>query len=339
MSEAISKAIEQVLAGHDLSSESMHAAVSQIMEGTAGEVAIAVFLTSLRMKGEAESELVGAAQAMRERSTKISTTRTGLLDTCGTGGDALHTFNISTAAALVAAACGVPVAKHGNRSATSKSGSADVLEALGVRLDLPPERVARCVDEVGIGFCFAPLLHGAMKYVAPVRKQLGFRTIFNFLGPLTNPAGAEFQLVGAGRSEIAGKLAKALAKLGTTRAIVVCGAGELDEVSLWGETEAFDVSSGSVSRMVWSSETFDLPRCRVEELQVASPQESAQVIRQVLARQNGPARDMVLANTAAALFTARKAASLREGVAQASAAIDSGRAAELVKRLADWTNA
>jgi anthranilate phosphoribosyltransferase len=338
MPDALSQAIERILSAQDLSPDAMYAAVSQIMEGAAGEVSIAAFLTALRMKGETENELVGAARAMRERSTKIPTTRSGLLDTCGTGGDSLHTFNISTAAALAAAACGVPVAKHGNRSATSKSGSADVLEALGVRLDLSPEQVARCVDDVGIGFCFAPLLHAAMKHVAPVRKQLGFRTIFNFLGPLTNPAGAEYQLIGASRPDTAEKLARALAKLGTTRAFVVCGAGELDEVSLWGKTSAFEVAGGNVSRAEWSAKSFGLPECRVGDLQVSSPQESAQIIQKVFAGERGPARDMVLANTSAALLTARKTADLLSGVAQASAVIDSGRAAELVGRLAEWTN-
>ena len=338
MPDPLTQALERLLHKQDLSAETMHAAVSHIMEGAAGEVAIAAFLTALRMKGESEDELLGAARAMRERATRIPTARTGLLDTCGTGGDELGTFNISTAAALVAAACGVPVAKHGNRSATSTSGSADVLEALGVRIDLTPERVARCIAEVGIGFCFAPLLHGAMKHVAPVRKQLGFRTIFNYLGPLTNPAGAEFQLVGASRDETAQKLARALSKLGTTRALVVCGAGELDEVSLWGQTLVCEVADGRISQMIWTPETFGLPQCRVENLRVQSPGESAQVITGVLSGDRGPARDMILANTAAALLTARKAADPREGVAHAAEAIDTGRAAELTRRLAEWTN-
>ncbi len=338
MSDPVFQAIEQLLANRNLPAEVMHAAISEIMEGAASDVAIAALLTALRMKGEVESELIGAARAMRERAAKIPTARTGLLDTCGTGGDSLHTFNISTAAALVAAACGVPVAKHGNRGATSKSGSADVLEALGVRLDLTPERVAKCIEEVGIGFCFAPLLHAAMKYVAPVRKQLGFRTIFNNLGPLTNPAGAEFQLVGASSDATAAKLAAALAELGTKHAVVVCGAGELDEVSLWGETAAFEVKDGNVSRIGWSAEVFGLPECRVEQLQVASPAESALVIQNVLAGQKGPARDMVLANSSAALLAAQKADDPRSGVQLAAETIDSGKAGELLRLLVKWTN-
>ncbi|MGE3316196.1 MAG: anthranilate phosphoribosyltransferase [Planctomycetaceae bacterium] len=338
MSNSILEATRIVLDGADLSADQMYAAVSQIMDGEAGEIAIASFLTALRVKGEATSELVGAARVMRERATKITTRKTGLLDTCGTGGDVLHTFNISTAAALVAAACGVPVAKHGNRSATSTSGSADVLEALGVRIDLPPERVAECIDEVGIGFCFAQLLHGAMKYAAPVRKQLGFRTIFNNLGPLTNPASAEFQLIGASRVSTADKLARALAELGVGRALVVCGAGELDEVSLWGETAVFEVSSDGVSLCGWSHETFELPSCQVEDLQVDSVAQSANIIRRILEGEKGPARNVVLANTAAALFAARHVVSPVEGVAAATAAIDTGKAAELVAQLVQWTN-
>lgn len=338
MTNSILDATRIVLDGADLTSDQMYSAVSQIMDGNATEVSIAAFLTALRCKGEATAELVGAARVMRERATKITAKKTGLLDTCGTGGDVLHTFNISTAAALVAAACGVPVGKHGNRSATSTSGSADVLEALGVRIDLPPERVAACIDEVGIGFCFAQLLHGAMKYAAPVRKQLGFRTIFNNLGPLTNPASAEFQLVGASRTSTADKLARALSELGVGRALVVCGAGELDEVSLWGETAVFEVSADGVNLSGWSHETFELPSCRVEDLQVESVAESAKIIRGILAGEKGPARDVVLANTAAALFAARHVVSPVEGVAEAATAIDTSKAEQLVARLVEWTN-
>lgn len=339
MTDAILNATRRVLGGNDLSADEMYAAVSQIMEGGAGEVAIAALLTALRMKGEVTSELVGAARAMRERATRIPGKRAECLDTCGTGGDECRTFNISTAAALVAAACGVSVAKHGNRSVSSTSGSADVLEALGVRLDLSPERVAQCIDEVGIGFCFAPLLHGAMKYAAPVRKQLGFRTVFNLLGPLTNPAGAKYQLVGANRVETAAKLAGALAELGASRAIVVCGAGELDEVSLWGETSVFEVVDGQVARSSWTAKSFGLSPCRVEDLRVDSSQQSAQIIRDVLAGAAGPPRDMVLANTSAALIAARKVSTPEEGVAAAAGAIDSGGARGLAERLARWTNA
>src|SRR5215471_5015460 len=210
---AMQNVLERVVVGGDLDSAEAYAAFSAIMDGQSSEVETAALLTALRVKGESIGEIVGAARAMHERATPLQTRKRGLLDTCGTGGDQLHTFNISTAAAFVVAACGVPVPKHGNRGVSSCSGSADVLEQLGVNINLAPDQVARCVDEVNIGFCFAPLFHAAMKHAAPVRKQLRFRTIFNLLGPLTNPARAEFQLVGTGRKEAAHRLARALAEL------------------------------------------------------------------------------------------------------------------------------
>ncbi|OYW23119.1 MAG: anthranilate phosphoribosyltransferase, partial [Planctomycetales bacterium 12-60-4] len=281
MMDALRSAIGSLLDDHPLDAAAMEFAVGSIMDGGCDPLLISAFLTALRCRGESVEQLVGAARAMRKRSLKIPCRQVGLLDTCGTGGDALHTFNISTATAFVAAATGVPVAKHGNRSASSKSGSADVLEALGVRLDLTPEQVAECVDEVGIGFCFAQRIHAAMKHAAPVRQALGFRTLFNLLGPLTNPAQAEFQLLGVGRIPLAELMAGALAQLGANHAIVVCGNGELDEVSLWGPTTVFDVRKGSVKRHEWTAETFGLPECRVADLTVESPTESAAVIRAV----------------------------------------------------------
>ncbi|HUG93222.1 MAG TPA: anthranilate phosphoribosyltransferase, partial [Planctomycetaceae bacterium] len=279
----------------------------------------------------------GAARAMHARAVRIRTARSGLLDTCGTGGSRLDVFNISTAAALVAAAAGVPVAKHGNRAATSTSGSADVLEALGVNIELPPERVAACIDELGIGFCYARLCHQAMKHVAPVRSQLPFRTIFNLLGPLTNPAGAEYQLLGTSRPESAERLAGALARLGRTRALVVCGAGQLDEVSLWGETAVYEVDAGTIRDHRWTAATFGLPECRANELQVRTAAESAEIIRHVLAGQPGPHRNMVLANAAAALLAAGLADEPLAAVTRAAEAIDSGATDELCRRLAEWT--
>src|SRR5258708_18635121 len=239
---AIEHALNRLVSGHDLDTGEAHAAFSAIMDGLSSEVETAALLTALRVKGEAVGEIVGAARAMHERATPIHTKHQGLLDTCGTGGDELHTFNISTAAAFVVAACGVPVPKHGNRGVSSTSGSADCLEQLGVNINLTPEKGTRCIDELMIGFCFAPLFHAAMKHAAPVRKQLRFRPIFNLLGPLTNPASAEFQLVGTGRKEMAHRLARALAELGRNHAYVVCGADQLDEVSLWGTTTAFEVA-------------------------------------------------------------------------------------------------
>ncbi|HID21843.1 MAG TPA: anthranilate phosphoribosyltransferase, partial [Planctomycetaceae bacterium] len=261
----------------------------------------------------------------------------GLLDTCGTGGDRTHTFNISTVTAVVVAAAGVPVAKHGNRSVSSASGSADVLEALGVNIQLSPEEVAQCLDEVGLGFCFAPLLHAAMKHAAPVRKKLGFRTIFNLLGPLTNPAGADYQLLGANRDQAATKIAHALSQLGCRRALVVCCDDGLDEVGLWGRTTVFTVTPGEVRECVWTASSFGLPECRLEDLQVSSCRESAEVIQAVLRGEAGPARDIVLANAAAALIAAERETELTRAVQVAADAIDSGRARERLQRLVDFT--
>lgn len=328
---ALRSAIRALVDEGDLTTATVEAAVGQIIDGEGSPVEAAAFLTALRCRGETADQLVGAARAMRARSLKIPCQRRPLLDTCGTGGDALHTFNISTATAFVAAAAGVPVAKHGNRSASSKSGSADVLEALGVRLDLSAEQVAQCVDEVGIGFCFAPRVHSAMKHVAPVRQALGFRTLFNLLGPLTNPAGAEFQVLGVGRVALAELMATALARLGVRRAFVVCGNNELDEVSLWGETAVFDVRGSEWTRSGWTPETLGLPACQVTDLRVESPQESAEIIRTVFAGKAGPARDMVLANATAALMAAEVANSPSQGVALARQALDSGAVQRLLE--------
>lgn len=338
MNDALKPALHELLEDRRLSSEIMKSAVGTIMDGQCSEAEIASFLTALRCRGESVGELVGAARAMRERATPIPCQTGGLLDTCGTGGDLLHTFNISTAAALVAASAGQPVAKHGNRSATSTTGSADVLEAMGVNLQLPADKVGRCIDEVGIGFCFAPLLHGAMKHVAPVRKQLGFRTIFNLLGPLTNPAGATYQVVGTTRTKVAELLAEALHQLGSKRALVVCGNDELDEVSLWGETAVFEVSVNGVKFQSWNASTFGLPECRVESLRVTSASQSADVIRRVFGGERGPACDIVVANAAAALFAANRADSIQAAVPIAHAAIKSGATASLCERLKNWTH-
>jgi len=276
---------------------------------------------------------------MRERVQRIPLQATDgsdwhLLDTCGTGGDELQTFNISTATAFVAVAAGIKVAKHGNRGVSSKSGSADVLEHLGVNVNLSAGAVAQCVQEVGIGFCFAPLLHGAMKHAAPVRKQLKFRTIFNLLGPLTNPAGAQFQLIGASRVAVAEKLAHALARLGTRHALVVCGADQLDEVSLWGETTVFEVRQQQVERHLWTSALLQLSECDVQTLRVESPAESAALIRRVLAGEQGAARDIVLANATAALLAADAAPDLSAARKLAEETLESGRAAEVLRQLA-----
>jgi anthranilate phosphoribosyltransferase len=338
MSQALTAALHQTIAGEPLSADQMQAAIGEVMDGQAEDVPLAALLTALRVRGETVEVLVGAARAMSERAARVPVRRAGLLDTCGTGGSGLHTFNVSTTAALVVAACGVPVAKHGNRAASSRSGSADVLEALGVNIELPPAAVAECIDAIGIGFCYARVAHGAMKHAAPVRGALGFRTVFNYLGPLTNPAGAEYQLLGACRPEAAELLAGALLQLGRQRALVVCGNGEFDEVALWGRTTVHEVDGQGIRRHEWTAGTFGLPECRVDDLCVDSPQQSAAIVRAVLSGEDGPARNMVLANAAAALLTVGAVSTPTDGVARAAAAIDSGAASELLGRLVEWSN-
>lgn len=333
MHSALEPVLNSIFEEQPVTRSVIETAFGAIMDGQCSEVEVASLLTALRAAGETVDQIAGVASVMRQRATRIPTTRTGLLDTCGTGGDKLHTFNISTATAFVVAAAGVPVAKHGNRGVSSSSGSADVLEALGVNVQLTPEQVGRCIERVGIGFCFAQLLHSAMKHVGPVRKQLGFRTIFNLLGPLTNPAGAEFQLLGANRRHFAAMLAAALHQLGIRRAFVVCGNNELDEVSLWGETAVFDVSSTGVAESVWTASTFGLSECRVDDLRVNGSAESANRIRRLLTGERGPARDIVVANAAAALVVSGHASSPLEGAALAAQAIDSGRAQQKLEHL------
>lgn len=337
MHPTLKQAVDRLLQHQDLSDQETFQCIGAIMDGHCDPVEIASFLTAMAAKGSVASELVGAARAMRARAIPIRTSRTPLLDTCGTGGDRLHTFNISTATAILSAACGVAVAKHGNRSVSSSSGSADVLEALGVNISISPDLAGRCLDEVGIAFCFAPLIHGAMKHAAPVRKQLGFPTIFNLLGPLTNPAGAEYQLLGASSIARAELLASALAELGGRRAFVVCGNDQLDEVSLWGTTTAFEVSHGRFVRHEWTADSFGLPECHVSELQVHSAQESAAAIHSVFAGNPTAAASIVLANTAAALLVCEKVPDLPSGVTLARAAIKSGEAQATLDRLSRWT--
>lgn len=330
-------AVEQVIHGQDLSANEMRDCVGAIMDGECDAVEIGSLLTAISCKGPAAIELVGAAQAMRDRAARIAAKRRPLLDTCGTGGDQLHTFNISTATAIVAAACGIGVAKHGNRSVSSSSGSADVLEALGVNIQLTPDQAADCLDDVGITFCFAQLVHGAMKHAAPVRKALGFPTIFNLLGPLTNPAGAEYQLLGASSVKRAKLIASALSVLGCRKALVVCGNNELDEVCLWGPTTVFEVKSGQVQRTLWTPTDFGLPECNVRSLQVRSADQSAQFVRTALSGETSPATDIVTANAAAALLAAEKCDSLPEAVSQVQSVLSDGTATDQLQRLIDWT--
>jgi anthranilate phosphoribosyltransferase len=284
-------------------------------------------------EAETAAELAAAATVLREHMVLLETSRDDVLDTCGTGGDGSSTFNISTAAALVAAGAGVPVVKHGNRAMSSRSGSADVLASLGVCVEGDAACARRCLDGAGMGFCFAPHFHPALKHVAPVRRRLGVRTLFNLLGPLANPARAAYQLLGVGRPELLDPLAGALALLGVRRALLVCGHDGLDEVSLSTPTQVREVRGHEVSAWEWTPEDFGLARCAVEELRANGPQESAAVIRAVLAGEDGPARRVVLANAAAALLAADRVTTPREGVARAAAALDDGRARTVLERL------
>jgi anthranilate phosphoribosyltransferase len=330
----IEATLGRLAGGEDLSMEEMSAAIDAVVDGSCTPGQIGIFLTALRAKGETAPEVAGAALALRRRMTPIRTSQTGVLDTCGTGGDGSGTFNISTAAAIVVAAAGVPVAKHGNRAITSRTGSADVLSALGVNVSANVSQVERCLDELGICFCFAPMMHPSMKQVAEVRKQLGFPTIFNLLGPLANPAGAIFQVVGVGRAQLRPLMAEALHLLGTRRAIVVHGEDGLDEVTLAGPTRVTEVTPEGLRNFSWTPSDFGTSPTTLEAIQVSGPEDSARVIRGVLADKPGPARDIVVLNAAAALWLADKAVSPATAAVLASETIHSGAALALLEQLA-----
>lgn len=327
--------LHRAAAGHSLTAAEAEQAMGLILEGSASTAQIAAFLIALRMKRESGGEILGFTRAMRGRCTRVEHTlgRATVLDTCGTGGDGLGTFNISTVAALVAAAAGVKVAKHGNRSLTSHCGSADILEALGVRITLSPEQVGRCLAETGFAFLYAPLLHPAMKHAQPARAELKLRTAFNLVGPLTNPAGAGSQLVGAPGEGDAELMAQALSELETSRAFVVHGADGLDEITTTAATIVFAVKPGEVVRLMVTPEDFGVPRANIRDLQASDIGDNVRIARSVLAGESGPHRDIVLVNASAALVATGRAASWKDGVAQAEVAIDSGAARKLLDRL------
>jgi anthranilate phosphoribosyltransferase len=336
--QLIEETLGRIAGGEDLSMEDTSRAVEAIMLGLCSDAEIGLFLSGLRLKGETVQEIAGAAAAMRRHMTQIRTSQQGVIDTCGTGGDGSRTFNISTAAAIVTAAAGVPVAKHGNRRVTSTCGSADVLAVLGVNIEAGVPLVEACLDELGICFCFAPLLHGAMKNVARVRRQLGMPTIFNLLGPLSNPARAPFQLLGVGRPELRPDMAEALRLLGIERALVVCGEDGLDEVTLNGPTRVTEIVQNRTREFTWHPHDFGIEPSGLEDLLVTGPEESAAIIRRVLAGEAGRPRDIVVLNAAAALITAGKATTPREASQQAATAIDSEAASELLAKLVAKTN-
>ncbi len=333
-----SSLVGRVSAGEDLSVEEMESVIDAVMHGRWKNAQIALLLTGLHAKGETANEVAGAALAMRRHMTRIPTSRLGLLDTCGTGGDGSGTFNISTAAAIVTAATGAPVAKHGNRKITSKTGSADVLAELGVNIDASVKTVSRCLDLLGICFCFAPQLHPAMKQVAEVRRSLGGPSIFNLLGPLSNPAEADFQLLGVGKRAAQPVIAGAIQHLPVERAVVVCGRDGLDEVTLRDTTDVTVIEGGQLRQTTWAPEDFGIERAGLSTMLVETPLESATMIRSILAGQTGPPRDIVVLNVAAALWTAGKSQSLPECAAMATAAIDSGAADKLLRDLAELSH-
>jgi anthranilate phosphoribosyltransferase len=329
----IKDALARLLDGHDLSRDESREVMDAIMSGDATPAQIGGFLVALRLKGETADEIAGAAEAMRAHVIPVHPKREDLVDTAGTGGDGGKTFNISTAAALVAAAAGAGVAKHGNRSVSSLSGSADVLEQLGFDLSLAPERIAESIDTLGFGFMFAPTHHPAMKHAGPVRVELAARTVFNVLGPLTNPAGARAQVVGVYSPALVPVIADVLARLGARRAFVVHGAGGIDELSPAGPNLVCEVVSGEVRRREIDPEELGVARCDPNELRGGTPQENAQRIREVFAGGNGGRRSAILLNAAGAIAAGGHAADLREGLALAREALDSGAAGERLEQL------
>jgi anthranilate phosphoribosyltransferase len=330
--DVVTRAIDAVCAGDHLTTDHAAAVLAEIMEGRTSEVQAGAFLIALRAKGETVPELVGLARTMRSLATPVKTQRTDLVDTAGTGGGP-STFNVSTTAAIVAAAAGCAVAKHGNRSSTSKCGSADLLEALGVNIELEPDQVARSIDELGFGFMFAPKHHKAMAHVAPVRKELAVRTIFNFLGPLTNPAGANRQLLGVADRHYQETIAEALVGLGSVKAMVVSADDGLDEISIASRTRVIEVDGGRTAERYVEPADLGIAGASLEEVAGGTPAENAAAALAVLGGEGGPRRDLVLLNAGAAIYVGGRVENLAEGVARARETIDSGAGKALLERL------
>lgn len=329
----IREAIQKVIAGDSLTEAEMIETMDEIMEGETTDAQIACFLTALRLKGETVAEITGAARVMRAKATAVPTKQRLVVDTCSTGGTGLHSFNISTTSAFVVAGAGVPVAKHGNRGVTRQSGSANVLMALGINIEISPEHVGQCIDEVGIGFLFAPMLHGAMKYAIGPRREIGIRTIFNAIGPLTNPAGAQAQVLGVYARDLTQVHANVLNNLGTQRAYVVHGNDGLDEITTVTTTRVSELSNGEVKTYTLDPTTLGIPKADLEALLGGTPEENADITTNILKGQKGPKRDIVLLNAAAAIVAGGKADSLEAGLARAEVSIDSGNALDKLERL------
>lgn len=332
--EAILKLSEKV----DLSDTEAEAVMRQIMEGQATPSQIASYITALRMKGETVDEITGSARVMREKAQSIHVGDPKLVDTCGTGGDRKNTFNISTTAAFVVAGAGMTVAKHGNRSVSSSCGSADVLKSLGVQIDLPPEAVEECISEVGMGFLFAPIYHRAMKYAIEPRKEIGIRTIFNILGPLTNPAGASIQVLGVYNNELTDLMAQVLMNLGSLHCFCVWGHDGLDEITITTKTKICEAKEGKIKCYHIEPKDFDLPNAQLKDIQGGSPDQNAKILLDVLNGQKGPKRDIVLLNSAPAIVAGGQAKTLQEGFKVAVEAIDTGAAYGKLEALKAHTN-
>ncbi len=328
----IKEAIDTLVSGNSLTMEQAAGVMNEIMNGEATPAQFGSFVTALRLKGETVHEIAGMARAMRERAIPVATSGP-MVDTCGTGGDASETFNISTTAAFVVAGAELKVAKHGNRGMSSGCGSADVLDALGVKIDLGAKEVERCLEEVGIGFMFAPVVHPAMMYASPPRREIGIRTVFNILGPLTNPAGAEAQLLGVADGELTMKMAEVLSLLGCHHALVVHGEDGLDEITLGGQTTVCELKEDEITRYLIDPEEFGFRRVNMASLRGGPPQESAAIIRRVLSGETGPHRDIVLLNAAAALVAGDRAENLEQGIKITAQSIDSGNASEKLENL------
>ena len=335
----IQEAIQKLVSGQDIGGEGAREVMELIMSGQATDAQIGAFLIALRLKGETVDEIAGCARVMREKATPIKTKRTDLVDTCGTGGDGSGTFNISTAVAFVAAGAGLGVAKHGNRAMSSQCGSADVLAELGVNIEISPEKVGRCIDEAGIGFLFAPALHGAMKHAIGPRREIGTRTVFNVLGPLTNPAGAKCQLIGVYAPELTDKIAGVLGELGSQRAFVVHGSDGLDEITLTGSTRVSELRAGKVQTRDINPADFGLAVVDAAALKGGDAATNAQIMRAVLDGKEGPALDIVLINAAAAIVAGGMAETLEEGLEKARTTVVDGAARAALEKLIAVSNA